>query len=136
MFLQIFQQILNLSHFGKFYDKSTNPKLNSLGSLRWRTHDPDGIHLLSFSCKLNNQGTSLSKFFYLQLVFDLHPHCLALREKCPYSEIFWFVFSRIRIECGELRSIFPQSVQMRENRDKKNSELDTFHAVQIKLIRD
>ena len=25
----------------------------------------------------------------------------ALREKCPYSELFWSVFSRIRAEYGE-----------------------------------
>ena len=24
----------------------------------------------------------------------------ALREKCPYSELFWSVFSRIWTECG------------------------------------
>ena len=26
----------------------------------------------------------------------------ALREKCPYSEFFWSVFSRIRTESGEM----------------------------------
>ena len=25
---------------------------------------------------------------------------MSLREKCPYSELFWSVFSRIRTECG------------------------------------
>ena len=29
----------------------------------------------------------------------------ALREKCLYSELFWSVFSRIRTEYGEIRSI-------------------------------
>ena len=30
---------------------------------------------------------------------------LPLREKCPYSELFWFVFSRIRTEYRQIRSI-------------------------------
>ena len=25
---------------------------------------------------------------------------MALREKCPYSKFFWFIFSRIRTEYG------------------------------------
>ena len=29
----------------------------------------------------------------------------ALHEKCPYSEFFWSVFSRIWTEYGEMRSI-------------------------------
>ena len=44
------------------------------------------------------------------------------REKCPYSEFFWSVFSRIRIEYGEILRISPYSVWMRENTDQKNSE--------------
>ena len=34
-----------------------------------------------------------------------------LREKCPYSELFWSTFSRIRTE---------YSVWMRENADQNN----------------
>ena len=29
---------------------------------------------------------------------------VTLREKCPYSEFFWSVFSRIRTEYGEIRN--------------------------------
>ena len=47
---------------------------------------------------------------------------LALREKCPYSELFWSVFSHIWTEYGEIQSISPYSVQMRENTDQNNSE--------------
>ena len=32
-----------------------------------------------------------------------------LREKCPYSELFWSVFSNIRTEYGEIRSIYGQN---------------------------
>ena len=34
---------------------------------------------------------------------------VALREKLPYSDIFWSVFFRIQSEYGELRSFFPYS---------------------------
>ena len=43
-----------------------------------------------------------------------------LREKCPYSEFFYSVFSPIRTEYGEI--ISPYSVQMGENIEQKNSE--------------
>ena len=45
-----------------------------------------------------------------------------LREKCPYSEFFCSVFSRIWTEYGEIRSISPYSVRMRKNADQKNCE--------------
>ena len=38
-----------------------------------------------------------------------------LREKCQYSELFWSVFFRTRTEYGEIWSISPYSVRMREN---------------------
>ena len=49
-----------------------------------------------------------------------------LREKCPYSDFFESVFSHIRKKHGELWSISPYSVQMRENTDQKNSEYGHF----------
>ena len=54
-----------------------------------------------------------------------------LREKCPYSELFWSVFSRIRTEYGEMLRISPYSVRMRKNTDQNNSEYGHFCAVQI-----
>ena len=50
----------------------------------------------------------------------------SLRKKCPYSEFFWSVFSRIWTEYGEIRSISPYSVRMRENTDQNNSEYGHF----------
>ena len=47
---------------------------------------------------------------------------LTLRKKSPYSEIFWSVFSHIRTNYGEIRTISPYSVRMRENADQKYSE--------------
>ena len=50
----------------------------------------------------------------------------ALRKKCPYSELFWSVFSHIWTESGEIRSISPYSIRMRENADQNNSEHGHF----------
>ena len=49
----------------------------------------------------------------------------SLRKKCPDSELFWSVFSRIRTEYGKIRSTSPYSVRMRENADQSNSEYKT-----------
>ena len=51
---------------------------------------------------------------------------ITLREKCPYSELFWSAFSRIRTEYGEIRSISLYSVRMGENADQNNSEYGYF----------
>ena len=80
-----------------------------------------GLNLSEF--KLNHlkriftSCSRLSKFLrdYLQ------KHCI---KKCPYSELFWSVFSRIRTEYGGIRSISRYSVRMRENTDQNNSECE------------
>ena len=43
-------------------------------------------------------------------------------KRCPYSDLFGSVFSRIW-------SISPYSVRMRENTDQDKPKTDTFHAV-------
>ena len=64
--------------------------------------------------------------FYCIMLFDYKIKSqfsnLTLRKRRPYSELFWSVFSRIRTEYGEIRSISPYSVRMRENVDQNNSE--------------
>ena len=65
---------------------------------------------------LNSKYTS--RLFSLQLP--------SLREKCPYSELFWSAFSRIRTEYGEILRISPYSVRMRENMDQNKSEYGHF----------
>ena len=52
--------------------------------------------------------------------------CLTLRRKGPYLELFLSAFSHIRTEYGEIRSISPYSVIMRENADQHNSEYGHF----------
>ena len=48
------------------------------------------------------------------------------RKKRPYSELFWSVFFLIQTEYGEIFSISPYSVRMRENTDQNNSEYGHF----------
>ena len=50
----------------------------------------------------------------------------SLREKCPYSEFFWSIFSLIRTEYGEILRISPYSVRMWENTGMKKSECGHF----------
>ena len=68
-----------------------------------------------------------SRFIRL-MVFKL---LLSMHEKCPYSKFFSSAFSCIRTNYGDIRSIFPYSVWMRENTDQNDSNTDTFHAVYL-----
>ena len=67
-------------------------------------------------------------FFYIDMmtvpVFLLLT--LKLREKYPYPEFFWSVFSRIGTEYGEILLISPYSIQIWKNTDQKNSEYTRF----------
>ena len=54
------------------------------------------------------------------------PQSAPLREKCPYSELFWFAFFRILTEYGQIRGISPYSVRKRQNVDQNNSEYGHF----------
>ena len=58
----------------------------------------------------------------------------ALRERCPYSELFWSAaFFSIRTEYGEIFCISPYSVRMHKNPGKMRTRLtlntDYFYAV-------
>ena len=59
----------------------------------------------------------------------------SLREKCPYSKLFWSAFSHIRTEYGEILRISPYSVRMQENAGKMRTRItpntDTFYAVKL-----
>ena len=65
------------------------------------------------------------------LVFETNISCtafenLSLCKKCPYSELFWSVFSPIWIESEEISSTPPYSVQTRENTEQNNSKYEYF----------
>ena len=49
-----------------------------------------------------------------------------LRKKCPYWELFWSAFSRIRTKYGEIQSISTYSLRMWENADQNNSKYEHF----------
>ena len=63
------------------------------------------------------------KWFYTRLESGQEAEytLYTLRKKCPFLKLFSSAFSRIRTEYGEIRSISPYSVQMRENADQNNS---------------
>ena len=54
--------------------------------------------------------------FCCSVFLEIQIECTSLREKCPYSEIFWPVFSRIQFQCKKIRT-------------EKTSNMDTFDAV-------
>ena len=62
---------------------------------------------------------------FLRIVFTHYTKS----RKCPYSELFWSVFSRLWNEYGEIRSTSPYSVRMRKMLTKITPKTDTFTAV-------
>ena len=70
------------------------------------------------------------KTVYLKIL-KIHYETLkiTLRRKCPYSELFWLVFSRIWTEYREMGSISPYAVQMRENADQNNSDYGHLRSI-------
>ena len=70
-----------------------------------------------------SESRQTSKNYYL-LFFSLY--VIDPCEKCPYSELFWFTFSNIRTENGEIIRISSYSVRMWENADQNNSEYGHF----------
>ena len=77
--------------------------------------------------RLNYENYSLRRILFQ----TLKQHSDSLRKKCTYSDLFWSVFSSIRSKYGEIRSISPYSVRMRENTDQKNSEYGHFSRSEI-----
>ena len=49
-----------------------------------------------------------------------------LREKCPYAEFFWSIFSCILPEYGEILGITPYSVRMREKNGQEELQVRTL----------
>ena len=65
---------------------------------------------------LNNKLNWVKRALQIALK-NISQHCV---KRVQTRSFFWSVFSRIWTEYGEIRSISPYSVQMRENRDQKN----------------
>ena len=75
------------------------------------------IEQWSLNCSTHAKNSS-------KMVKKLNNVNLSLRKKCPYSELFWSAFSRIRTEDGGIRT--PYSVQMEKKADQNNSEYGHF----------
>ena len=85
-----------------------------------------GLLILLFSA-VNRIIISLSrqaKVYLMWLHFEIC-FCLMMKkyllkrtllEKCPYSELFWFVFSRIRTEWLPIRTLLPSESICRANK--------------------
>ena len=58
-----------------------------------------------------------------------------LREKCPYLELLWSVYSHIRTQYGEIRSISLYLVQKRENTDQNSFEYEHFSRSENQLVQ-
>ena len=92
------------------FTSATIPKKNSVTSIaQWILNN------FSSNVFKNSPGVAILLCFWP-----------TLHEKCPYLELFWSVFSCIRTEYGEIRSISPYPVRMRETTDQKNFELRHF----------
>ena len=59
-------------------------------------------------------------------------HCV---KSVQIWSFFWSVFSRIPTEYGEIRSISPYSVQMREDKDQKKLCIWTFFTQNLSTVR-
>ena len=57
-----------------------------------------------------------------------------MRDKYPYSELFWSTFSHIRTEYGEKRSISTYLAWILENADQNNSEYGLFLRLSVTEI--
>ena len=58
-------------------------------------------------------------------------HCV---KNVQIRSFFWSVFSRIRTEYGEIQSISPYSVWMRENTDQKKHRIRTLSTQSLQLL--
>ena len=63
-----------------------------------------------------------------KISYSLHWN-ISLREKCPFSELFWSAFFRIRTEYWEILRISLYSVRMLEKQTRITPKTDTFYAV-------
>ena len=78
---------------------------------------------LTWWLKVMSNSTLVCRYL---LIFIQPSENITLREKCPYSELFWSAFSRIRTEYGKILRMSRYSVQMWKNSDQNNSKYGLF----------
>ena len=80
--------------------------------------------IVLFTCKLD---ISIQKYRTESAKFCAT--ILTLHEKCPYSELFWHVFSHIRTEYGEIQVSLRIQSECGKIRTRITANTDTFYAV-------
>ena len=85
---------------------------------------------VTLHCFYRDLLTLISKLFHIDRMrisnFNKKPLSLALRKRCPYSELFWSVIRSYSELFWEMRSISLYSVRMRKNADHNNFEYGHF----------
>ena len=76
-------------------------------------------------------------FYSILNIYKFHTHKTNIHcVKCvQIRSFFWSVFSRIRTEYGEIRSISPYSVRMRENTHQKKLRIWTLFSSDSQISR-
>ena len=96
----------------------------SLFHLQRKVFTPKQKRIIRWNLTIFNFDSTV---IHLSIINDFYCfYALCTAKKCPYSELFWSVFSRIRTEYGEIRSISPYSVRMQENKGQNNSDYRQF----------
>ena len=92
---------------------------------------------LWFEIKLLNKLWNIKQQLLRQIhsSWNIETFWLSLQEKCPYSEIFCSVISRIWTKYGEILRISPYSVQIRENNGAEKLRIRTLSTQCVKLQR-
>ena len=66
-------------------------------------------------------------FLYLIFLLEIAKKLIVtLREKCPHSEFFWSVFSRIWTECPNARKCGPEKLPIRTLFTKGEQRYETL----------
>ena len=81
------------------------------------------------SDKLQSWSLKFCKKNFPAVDFSSNLKTATLREKCPYSEVFWSVFFRIRAEYGETKFFLRIRSECGKIRQRKTQNEDMFHVV-------
>ena len=114
------------------FDYFTNKKQQTKPDCHYSTElQPDGqlvnkTYSFQSSTKISFKVSAIQHQSLKSIFFWQEVQTATLRKKCPYSELFWSVFSCIRTEYGEMLCISPHSFQIRKNKDLNNSEYGHF----------
>ena len=110
-----------LRHFNRIIETEFNRSFGNF--LPIVCHGYNITSAASFSDSMTSESSEFTGLFESMASDDSTRHCLKIVQ---IRRFFWSVFSRIRTECGEIRSISPYSVRIRENTEQKTSVFGHF----------